>query len=76
MLASTIDIPLDVPKAGDVGAALGAARLGMMAGAGAGIEVATQPPLAKTVEPEAALIAAMADGHARYKQAYRVLKDL
>jgi xylulokinase len=76
MLASTINIPLDVPEAGDFGAALGAARLGMMAGAGAGIEVATQPPLAKTVEPDASLIAAMADGHARYKQAYRVLKDL
>ena len=76
MLACTLNIPLSVPKAGNFGAALGAARLGMMAGAGAGIEVATQPPLAKTVEPEAALVAAMADGHARYKHAYNILKNL
>lgn len=76
MLSTTLDIPLDVPKAGDFGAALGAARLGMMAGAGAGIEIAIQPPLAKTVEPDRALRAAMIDGHARYKHAYSVLKDL
>ena len=76
MLATTLDIALDVPEAGDFGAALGAARLAMMAGAGAGIDVATQPPLAMTVEPDAALRAAITDGHARYKQAYAVLKDL
>ena len=76
MLASTLNIPLNVPKSGDFGASLGAARLGMMAGAGVGIEVATQPPLAKTVEPEGSLIAAMADGHARYKHAYNILKNL
>ena len=76
MLATTLDIALEVPKAGDFGAALGAARLAMMAGAGAGIDVATQPPLAMTVEPDAALRAAITDGHARYKQAYAVLKDL
>ncbi len=76
LLATTLNIPLDVPKAGDFGAALGAARLGMMAGAGVGAEIATQPPLAKTVDPDPALSAAMADGHARYKHAYSVLKDL
>ena len=75
MMAATLGIPLDVPEAGDFGAALGAARLGMMA-AGAGTDIATQPPLAKTITPNTDLSAAMADGHARYTQAYSILKDL
>ena len=76
MLATTLNIPLDVPQAGDFGAALGAARLGMMAATGAGAEIATQPPIAKTIDPNTALTSAMADGHTRYKAAYAALKDL
>ncbi|WP_296419955.1 xylulokinase [Pseudooctadecabacter sp.] len=75
MMATTLGFPLDVPEAGDFGAALGAARLGMMA-AGASTDIATQPPLAKTIVPNTDLSAAMAEGHARYKQAYSILKDL
>lgn len=76
MLASTLGITLDVPKAGDFGAALGAARLAMMASTGAGTEVATQPPLAVSIDPDPALADAMAEGHARYQHAYNILKDL
>ena len=76
MLASTLNIALDLPKDGDFGAALGAARLSMMAATGAGLGVVTQPPLAKTIEPDTSLRAAMIDGHARYKHAYIVLKDI
>ena len=76
MLATTLNIALDVPRAGDFGAALGAARLGMMAGAGASSDIATQPPLAHSVEPDAALVTAMTDAHARYRHAYTLLKDL
>ena len=76
MLASTLDLTLDVPKAGDFGAALGAARLGMMASTGAGAEIATQPPLSTSIDPEPSLAAAMAEGHDRYKRAYHILKDL
>ncbi|UWR23851.1 xylulokinase [Sulfitobacter sp. S190] len=76
MLACTLGIELDVPQAGDFGAALGAARLGRMASTGAGAEIATQPPIAKTVSPDPRLADAMAQGHARYRHAYRVLKDL
>ncbi len=75
MLVSTLQVSLDVPRAGDFGAALGAARLGMMAGGGAGFEVAHQPPLARSVDPDPALAAQMADAHARYKSAYQLLKD-
>ncbi len=76
MLASTLNITLDVPEAGDFGAALGAARLGMMAATGAGPEIAEQPPIATSIGPDPALADAMAEGHARYKRAYQMLKDL
>jgi xylulokinase len=75
MLASTLGIVLDVPRAGDFGAGLGAARLGMMAGAGLGPESATAPPLARSIEPDPRLVPAMADAHDRYKRAYTLLKD-
>lgn len=76
MLATTLNVTLDVPKAGDFGAAFGAARLGMMAATGAGPEIATQPPLAHSVSPNAALTEAIQTGHQRYKDAYSLLKDL
>lgn len=76
IIATTLGIPLQVPQAGDYGAALGAARLGMMAATGAGAEVASLPPIARTVAPDAGLHAAFTDTHARYRAAYSLLKDL
>lgn len=75
MLANTLDIPLDIPTAGDFGAALGAARLGMMAGAGAGVDVAYQPPISRSIEPDENLVDRMSEAHARYKEAYQRLKE-
>jgi xylulokinase len=75
-IATTLSIPLMLPKDGDFGAALGAARLGMMAATGAGTEIATMPPIAKTFEPDTALQPAFAEAHDRYRAAYTVLKDL
>lgn len=76
VIATTLGIPLMLPEAGDFGAALGAARLGMMAATGAGVEIATMPPIAKDIAPDPALTPAFADAHARYRTAYTVLKDL
>ncbi len=75
-ISTTLGIPLMLPKAGDFGAALGAARLGMMAATGSGIEIATMPPIAKTFTPNQALKSSFSDAHARYRAAYSVLKDL
>ena len=75
-IATTLNLPLMLPQAGDFGAALGAARLGIMAASGAGIEIATLPPIEKTIEPQSAHIAAFTDTHARYRAAYSALKDL
>lgn len=77
MMASTLGITLTVPKAGDYGAALGAARLGMLAATGAALaDVATPPPVAHAHIPDPALRAAMEAGHARYRAAYQALKNL
>lgn len=75
-IATTLNIPLMLPQAGDFGAALGAARLGMMAATGAGLDIATLPPIAKTVEPNSQLTPAFIEAHARYRAAYTLLKDL
>ncbi len=76
VLATTLGFPLHVPAAGDFGAALGAARLGMMAATGADVGIATQPPIARTVEPDVTLTDAFAESHSRYRAAYTLLKDL
>ncbi|HKL70229.1 xylulokinase [Salibaculum sp.] len=76
LLASALGVPLDVPEAGDYGAALGAARLGRMAATGAGPEIATPPPIARTHEPDPAMAAPLAEVQARYRTAYHRLKDL
>jgi xylulokinase len=76
VLASALGFALDVPKDGDFGAALGAARLAVMAATGAGAEIATQPPIARTVDPDQTLAPAFAEGHARYRAAYTALRGL
>jgi xylulokinase len=75
-LATTLNITLDVPKSGDFGAALGAARLGMMAATGVGAEIATQPPTAHSVAPIHNFSDAFTASHARYRAAYNTLKDM
>lgn len=65
-IATALGVRIDVPVAGDLGGAFGAARLGLMAATGAGAEIATQPTMARSVEPNAALTSAFEDGYGRY----------
>lgn len=65
-IATALGVRIDVPIAGDLGGAFGAARLGLMAATGAGAEIATQPTMARSVEPDADLTHAFDDGYARY----------
>ncbi|MDG1520316.1 MAG: xylulokinase [Yoonia sp.] len=76
VIATTLGIPLHLPQAGDFGAALGAARLGIMAATAASVEIVTMPPIAKTIEPNATYPAEFAQAHDRYRTAYTILKDL
>ena len=72
-LAASLDIPIDVPVAGNYGAALGAARLGMMA-AGAGEDVAMRPSIDRTVSPTKEMHQAFSDAHSRFNDAYKSVK--
>ena len=77
ILATVLGFPLDVPAGGEFGAAMGAARLGLLAaGAGSVDEIVTPPAIARTIDPDASLTDAFAEGHARYRAAYDLLKDM
>lgn len=73
-IATALGQPVDLPEAGDFGAAFGAARLGMMATTG-DTSIATPPPVARTIDPDTALVPAFAAAHDSYKTASRFLKD-
>ena len=74
-VATALDLPLQIPEAGDFGAAFGAARLGMMAATGE-TDLATSPRITRTVDPVSSLTAAFADAHARYDAAAKALVTL
>ena len=75
-IATALDLSILVPADGDFGGALGAARLAIMAATGASAEIATKPPIARSIDPDPALTAAFADGHARYAAARRAIQSL
>ncbi|MGJ8589427.1 MAG: xylulokinase [Yoonia sp.] len=75
-IATSLDMPIHLPVAGDFGGAFGAARLGMMAATGAGVDIATAPQIARTIDPDTTLTSAFAQAHARYRAGYSALKGL
>ena len=75
-IATALDCPVHLPVAGDFGGAFGAARLALMAATGAGAEIATLPPIARTITPDPALTAAFDAGHARYRAAQSAIRML
>lgn len=75
-LATALDLPISEPQAGDFGAALGAARLGLMAATGAGLDAMPMPPIARIHTPDPNLRAAFQDAHARYTQTRDALQRL
>lgn len=75
-IATALDVPLLLPRAGDFGGAFGAARLAIMAATGAGAEVATLPPIARQIDPDTSLTAAFDAGHARYVAARSAIQSL
>jgi xylulokinase len=75
-IATSLGLPVDLPDAGDFGGAFGAARLGLMAATGAGVEACGTPPIARTVEPVAELQDDFSESYARYRAGYVALRDL
>ena len=77
IIATVLGVPVDLPAAGDVGGAFGAARMGLMAATGASYtSVCTTPKIAKTIHPEAKAKAAYDAAYARYKKIYPAIKGL
>jgi xylulokinase len=78
LIASALDLPLALPHASEIGAALGAARLGHLAAEpGATIaEVCAAPPTAAVAEPVAAWQPGLAARWARFRALYPPLSPL
>lgn len=77
LLATILGLPLDILSAGETGAALGAARLAMIAATGAApADVMWRPQIAETIEPDTALTGAYADAHDRFTTLYPSIKAL
>ncbi len=77
IIATALNVPIDLPAAGDIGGAFGAARMGLVATTGANYkQVFTKPKIAKTITPEKSVIAAYEDQFQRYKKIYPAIKDI
>ncbi len=77
IIATVLGVPVDLPAAGDIGGAYGAARLGMMAASGASSkQVCTKPKIAKTIQPEKKAMTAYEAQYRRYTQIYPAVKGI
>ncbi len=77
MVATTVNLPLILPKSGDFGAALGAARLAKCAATGCDPEAAMTAPAAdETIHPNADLVPAFDAAYHRYTRLYPAMKAL
>ncbi len=74
-LATILNLPIDIPVAGDFGAAFGAARLGMMAATG-DLDIATPPKIESSIQPSTAHTDAFNAAHLRYRETYTALRTL
>ncbi|MFK7963826.1 MAG: xylulokinase [Burkholderiaceae bacterium] len=76
-VASALQLPVHCPADGAEGAALGAARLGLVATHGLSIEQVCKPPeIARTFEPFLPGQDAFADGYSEYRRLYPALAEL
>lgn len=76
ILADTLQIPVTRVEEGEVGAALGAARLGQLAATGAKpSDVCRKPKAIKTFTPRADVAAAYSDAYERWSRLYPALKE-
>ena len=77
IIATVLDLPVDLPAAGDVGGAFGGARMGLMAATGASYKsICTAPKIAKTILPETKAKTAYEAAYAKYTKIYPAIKDI
>ena len=77
IIATVLGVPVDLPAAGDVGGAFGAARLGLIASTGADFrKVLTAPKTARTIKPEPKARDAYEAHYRRYASIYPAIKEI
>ena len=77
IIATALGVPVDLPAAGDVGGAFGAARLGLIAATGEDYrQILTAPATARTIKPEAKAREAYEAQYRRYTQIYPAIKEI
>ena len=77
LIATVLDLPLDLPEAGDFGAALGAARLAMAGHTGAAPDqIIARPAISRTIHPRADLRDAYEGAYARFRTLYPAIKAI
>jgi xylulokinase len=75
VIATALDLPVDIPAEGDFGATFGAARLGLVAAENADpVAVCTQPETSRSIEPDSVLRDAYEDAYRRYRALYPAVK--
>ncbi len=76
IIASVLNIPIDVPAEGDFGGAFGAARLGLLAAEGGDpIAVCAPPKINETILPESSAVDAYRARFQRYRALYPAIKE-
>ena len=77
LIADALALPLEIGAGGDVGASLGAARLGLIAAEGADpVAVCTPPEVERRFEPDPSHGDAWDTLHARWRDTYVALRDV
>lgn len=77
IIAASLGVPLVYLEGGEVGPALGAARLAQIAVTGASAaEVCIRPPTRQVIEPDAALADSLAPKLARFRAAYPLIRQI
>ena len=75
LIATVFDVPLALPVGGDFGAAVGAARLGMIAATGADPDsILRAPEIRETIDPVPALRSACDDAYKAFRASYPAIK--
>ena len=76
VIATALDLPVDIPADGDFGAAFGAARLGLIAAESADpVAVCTQPETSRSIEPDHTLRGAFETAYGHYRALYPAVKQ-
>ncbi|MEP1210010.1 MAG: xylulokinase [Rhizobiaceae bacterium] len=77
LVASVLNVPLDLPQDGDFGAAFGAARLGLLAAENADpAAICTAPAIARSFEPNASLSDEFAAAYQTYRAAFPAISGV